>query len=124
MESNNLKQNTFFDGYNCLYKDDIIKFFNDPQVRTSTHVNSSVLTWNVCNMDVYNNYKFNVNQFSVFESLFRTSDFSNVMIISGDNDAIVPTTSTLYWIDILREMYAISDIDPWREFHSGSLLSR
>lgn len=37
---------------------------------------------------------------------------------------MVPTTSTLYWVDTLREMFAISDQDPWREFHSGDLLQQ
>lgn len=51
--NNNLKDGmlgsySFFDGYNCLYKDDIINFMNLDKVKTATHV-ATTSTWKVCN---------------------------------------------------------------------------
>lgn len=124
LQADNFKSYTYFDGFNCLNKDRIQQFLSEEKIRKSMHIDDSFKNWKACNMDVYNNYSFTMNQYQQFESLFRNSFMSNLIIASGDLDGTVPTTSTLYWIDVLREMFAISDIEPWQEFHSGDLIER
>jgi len=37
-----------------------------------------------------------------------------IVIFSGDTDAAVPITGTLYWIDLLRKERNLGTIEMWR----------
>jgi len=40
-----------------------------------------------------------------------------IWIYSGDTDAAVPTTGTLFWTNLLADEYALATIEPWRAWY-------
>lgn len=40
-----------------------------------------------------------------------------IWIYSGDTDAAVPTTGTLFWTNLLADEYALATVEPWRAWY-------
>lgn len=48
--------------------------------------------------------------------LIKTNKY-NIWVYSGDVDAAVPITGTLYWINKMRMLLGLSDIVLWRPWY-------
>lgn len=81
----------------CIFGDGLVKFFNDPAVKTALHISDKVEQWDMCSDLIGDQYTSGEKGSQwLYENLMG---YYRVLVYSGDTDGAVPTTGTLAWIE-------------------------
>jgi hypothetical protein len=86
------------DTYTCTDDQDAAGFFNKSSVKKALHVDEEI-EWSECNST--HTYKSQNGSLYAYPTLMKAG--IRVWTYSGDADADIPHTSTLDWINTLRE---------------------
>lgn len=91
----------------------IMHFLNSPSMHVWLHVDSAL--YKICNDDVANKYQMHPDASEwIYPILIKAG--LRVWVYSGDNDANVPITGTLRWIELMKDVQGYPIIEPWREW--------
>ncbi|CAD8084365.1 unnamed protein product [Paramecium sonneborni] len=85
------------------------------EVRDLLHVKEQSSEWEVCSKK-FVNYKENPKgSYYLYEEIIKNQ--IRVLIYSGDVDAVVPVTGTMFWIDKLQQELSLITLKPWRSWY-------
>jgi len=97
--------------YNPCVDDYLTAYLNKPEVKSAIHTNPSI-KWEGCSSILnYSYHDLLQSMIPVYKELISSKSI-NILIYSGDVDAIVPVTGTRFWLDVLN-LPIVSKWRPW-----------
>ncbi|KAM3141613.1 hypothetical protein pb186bvf_006218 [Paramecium bursaria] len=98
----------------CTDSSGLYKFLTDDAWLTLTHIDKTKsAAWQECSDDVFPVFKKDPRgSYYLYPKLIKND--IKILKFSGDIDAVVPITGTLYWINKLQQEYNIQTIQEWK----------
>jgi len=94
----------------------IISYMNQPAVQQALHAHPR--TWSECSNSVHYNFTdLEISVIPLYQYFFDNNPELNILVYSGDVDAIVPYWGTKLWIDSLKRPI----ITPWRAWYDSQM---
>lgn len=106
----------------CVDSMGIDNLLNKPENRKILNIPDKVPAYSMCNFeDDFFYDRSTIGSYHIYKKLIPLNKY-RISIYSGDSDPAVPTSGTLYWINLIRDQLKLGTVVYWRPWltHTSS----